>query len=43
MDLASRVRFSGPLKPYAAGFEAELARLGYTPEQIRELRAAAVI
>ena len=31
MDLASRVRFSGPLKPYAAGFEAELARLGYTP------------
>ena len=31
MDIASRVRFSGPLKPYAAGFEAELARLGYTP------------
>jgi integrase/recombinase XerD len=31
MDLASRVRSSGPLKPYAAGFEAELARLGYTP------------
>ena len=31
MDLASRVRFSGPLKSYAAGFEAELARLGYTP------------
>lgn len=31
MDNASRVRFSGPLKPYAAGFETELARLGYTP------------
>jgi integrase/recombinase XerD len=31
MDKASRVRFSGPLKPYAAGFEAELSRLGYTP------------
>lgn len=31
MDLSSRVRFSGPLTPYAVGFEAELARLGYTP------------
>jgi len=31
MDNASRVRFSGPLTPYAAGFHAELARLGYTP------------
>ena len=31
MDIASRVRFSGPLKSYAAGFGAELARLGYTP------------
>jgi integrase/recombinase XerD len=30
MDLASRVRFRGPLKPYACGFEAELSRLGYT-------------
>lgn len=25
------VRFSGPLKPYAQGFAAELSRLGYTP------------
>jgi integrase/recombinase XerD len=27
----ARVRVTGPLAPYAAGFEQELARLGYTP------------
>ncbi len=26
----ARVRVSGPLGPYAAGYEAELERLGYT-------------
>jgi len=42
MDNASRVRFSGPLTPYAAGFHAELARLGYTPlSAIAQLRLAA--
>jgi integrase/recombinase XerD len=30
MDGAPRVRVVGPLEPYAAGFGAELARLGYT-------------
>lgn len=30
MDDAPRVRVVGPLERYAAGFEAELARLGYT-------------
>ncbi len=30
MDDAPRVRVAGPLEPYAAGFDAELARLGYT-------------
>src|SRR5260370_23941696 len=42
MDNASHVRFSGPLRPYAAGFEAELARLGYTPlSAIDQLRLTA--
>lgn len=30
MNDPSRVRFSGPLKPFAAGFASELARQGYT-------------
>jgi len=30
MDDAQRVRVVGPLEPYAAGFAAELTRLGYT-------------
>jgi integrase/recombinase XerD len=42
MDNASHVRFSGPLRPYAAGFEAELARIGYTPlSAIGQLRLTA--
>ncbi len=31
MSKPSRVRVSGPLQPYAAGFRAELFRLGYRP------------
>lgn len=31
MHSKSQVRWSGPLEPFAAGFNAELARLGYTP------------
>ncbi|MGZ4665976.1 MAG: hypothetical protein ACXV5Q_13320 [Frankiaceae bacterium] len=30
MDGVSRVGVVGPLRPYAVGFAAELARLGYT-------------
>jgi hypothetical protein len=30
MDDAQRVRVVGPLELYAAGFDAELTRLGYT-------------
>jgi hypothetical protein len=30
MDGVLRVRVVGPLEPYAAGFAAELTRLGYT-------------
>jgi integrase/recombinase XerD len=42
MDDASRVRFTGPLEPYAAGYAAELARLGYTPlSALMQLRLAA--
>jgi integrase len=42
MDDASRVRFAGPLRPYAAGYAAELARLGYTPlSALMQLRLAA--
>ena len=42
MDSASRVRFTGPLEPYAAGFGAELTRLGYTPlSAVQQLRLAA--
>ena len=29
------MRWSGPLEPFAAGFDAELARLGYTPAGTR--------
>ena len=35
MHSKSRVRLSGPLEPFAAGFDAELARLGYTPAGTR--------
>lgn len=31
----SAVRFAGPLQPFAAGFAAELVRLGYTPLSAR--------
>ena len=31
MHSKSQVKWSGPLEPFAAGFDAELARLGYTP------------
>jgi len=31
MTLPRRVHVSGPLEPYAAGFRAELERLGYSP------------
>ena len=31
MENPSRVRLTGPLKPYARGFAAELSRQGYTP------------
>src|SRR5260370_1722108 len=42
MHSKSRVRWSGPLEPFAAGFDAELARLGYTPAGTRrKLEAAA--
>jgi integrase/recombinase XerD len=38
----SQVRWSGPLEPFAAGFDSELARLGYTPAGTRrKLEAAA--
>ena len=30
MGNPSRVRVTGPLEPYAAGFASELARVGYT-------------
>ena len=35
MHSKSRVRLSGPLEPFTAGFDAELARLGYTPAGTR--------
>ena len=35
MHSKSQVRWSGPLEPFAAGFDAELARLGYTPAGTR--------
>ena len=35
MHSKSRVRWSGPLEPFAAGFDVELARLGYTPAGTR--------
>lgn len=35
MDDVHRVRVVGPLEPYAAGFAAELARLGYTLHSAR--------
>jgi hypothetical protein len=35
MHSKSQVRWSGPLERYAAGFDAELARLGYTPAGTR--------
>ena len=35
MHSKSRVRWSGPLEPFAAGFDEELARLGYTPAGAR--------
>jgi integrase/recombinase XerD len=35
MHIKSQVRWSGPLEPFAAGFDAELARLGYTPAGTR--------
>src|SRR6266700_5221473 len=31
----SQVRWPGPLEPFAAGFDEELARLGYTPAGTR--------
>ena len=42
MHSKSQVKWSGPLEPFAAGFDAELARLGYTPAGTRrKLEAAA--
>ena len=42
MHSKSQVRWSGPLGPFAAGLDAELARLGYTPAGTRrKLEAAA--
>jgi integrase/recombinase XerD len=42
MHSKSLVRWSGPLELFAAGFDAELARLGYTPAGTRrKLEAAA--
>jgi integrase/recombinase XerD len=35
MHSKSQVQWSGPLEPFAAGFDAELARLGYTPAGTR--------
>src|ERR1035441_7701432 len=35
MHSKSQVRWAGPLEPFAAGFDAELARLGYTPAGTR--------
>ena len=35
MHSKSRVWLSGPLEPFTAGFDAELARLGYTPAGTR--------
>jgi integrase/recombinase XerD len=35
MHSKSQVRWGGPLEPFAAGFDAELARLGYTPAGTR--------
>jgi site-specific recombinase XerD len=35
MHSKSQVRWSGPLGPFAAGLDAELARLGYTPAGTR--------
>jgi integrase/recombinase XerD len=35
MHSKSQVRWSGPLERFAAGFDAELARLGYTPAGTR--------
>ena len=35
MHSKSRIRWSGPLEPFAAGLDAELARLGYTPAGTR--------
>ena len=35
MHSKSQVRWSGPLEPFAAGFDSELARLGYTPAGTR--------
>ena len=42
MSDPSRVRISGPLAPFAAGFDAELTRAGYTPfSRAQHLRLAA--
>jgi integrase/recombinase XerD len=42
MHSKSQVSWAGPLVPFAAGFDAELARLGYTPAGTRrKLEAAA--
>ena len=42
MHSKSQVKWSGPLEPFAVGFDAELARLGYTPAGTRrKLEAAA--
>jgi integrase/recombinase XerD len=38
MHSKSHVRWAGPLAPFAAGFDAELARLGYTPAGIKRKR-----
>src|SRR5260370_26423448 len=35
MHSKSQVRWTGPLEPFAAGFDVELARLGYTPAGTR--------
>lgn len=35
MDVAVGVRMAGPLEPYASGFGAELARVGYTRLSVR--------
>lgn len=42
MHSASPVHVTGPIEPYAAGFDAELRRLGYTPlSAVLQLRLAA--